>query len=295
MNTGIVGLTETTRHNEKELGKSVSSSSNGFGGHYIWKNHLFIPININSIVITIIIIKMRLITIFIIKMGSLGGWFEVQGGKKLDKKRKSCLPEQRGQWQLSYWFNTIESIRRRKNRKYQKVQKGTRENFRGNESSGNFCLCFNIIETSRKTRESTAMKRRPTATFLSLLQHHWNYQKVQKGTRENWGRESVILWGNEARGNIETTRKYQKVQKGTRENWRRGNVAFCGNEASGNFFIVSTSLKQPETRTRKYQGKNEKVQKGTRKNWRRWNVAFLWQWCQKDATDQKCLGTSKQW
>ena len=196
MNTGIVGLTETTRHNEKELGKSVSSSSNGFGGHYIWKNHLFI--NINSIVITIIIIKMRLITIFIIKMGSLGGWFEVQGGKKLDKKRKSCLPEQRGQRLLLSLFNTIESIRRRKNRKYQKVQKGTRK-----------------------------------------------------------------------------------------KNWKRGNVAFCGNEASGNFFIVSTSLKQPETRTRKYQGKNEKVQKGTRKNWRRWNVAFLWQWCQKDATDQK--------
>ena len=165
MNTGIVGLTETTRHNEKELGKSVSSSSNGFGGHYIWKNHLFIPININSIVITIIIIKMRLITIFIIKMGSLGGWFEVQGGKKLDKKRKSCLPEQRGQRLLLSLFNTIESIRRRKNRKYQKVQKGTRKK---TEKEG--MLHF--------------VAMRPAATF-SLFQHHWNNQKPEpESTRE---------------------------------------------------------------------------------------------------------------
>ena len=266
MNTGIVGLTETTRHNEKELGKSVSSSSNGFGGHYIWKNHLFI--NINSIVITIIIIKMRLITIFIIKMGSLGGWFEVQGGKKLDKKRKSCLPEQRGQRLLLSLFNTIESIRRRKNRKYQKVQKGTRENFRGNESSGNFCLCFNIIETSRKTRESTAMKRRPTATFLSLLQHHWNYQKVQKGTRENWGRGSVILWGNEARGNIETTRKYQKVQKGTRKKTEKeGMLHFVAMRPAATFSLFqhhwNNQKPEPEStreKTRKFRKEPEKTE-----------------------------------
>ena len=259
--TGIVGLTETTINNEKELGKSVSSSSKGLGGHYVGKNYLFIPININSIVITIfiriiriiIIINMRLIRRVIWGSGrqEIGQEEEklpsgatrpaatfvfVQHHWKYQKKKKQKVPESSERNQRKLQGQRVQRQLLSLFQHHWNIQKNPRKYGNEKEANGNL---FIIASTSLKLPESSERNQRKLRKreCYPLGQRgerqHWNYQKVPESSERNQKkklkkRECCILWQWGQRqlfhcfNIIETTRNQnQKVPGKKRESSER--------------------------------------------------------------------------